>query len=331
MIKHVTILRIFCVLLAVGLLAACSDDDQYTFSGDGTNRVYVNTGVHTLIDHNSYSFTVLHTPIGSLGNVQVSFPVTGTVEAGTDTKVTLAIDNTLAEAFNTRNGTSYKTLPDGYATISTPVATIARGAIASDPVTVSIPAERYASLQEAAYILPVRITAAEHAAVSADMNTVYIVVKTRITENLYDNPVAADTAGTRIKDRSAWTATLDVPFTTGGLATLFDGSTTSHIRVVPPQPCNLVVDLGSEYSNITGIRLHSQSATYAFRTITVWTSSDGTTWKSEGTATITATTVQQYMKFYATVTAQYIKLQITGWRSANGIRLAEFDLFAETL
>lgn len=330
--KNTTIFKYACALLAIGIFSACSDDENYDFEGDNTNRVYVNVGNYTVNSYNGYSFSVIHTPVGSFGDdVRVSFPVRCTIGASTDTRVTLEIDNAKVDTYNATSHADYSAIPSDLIEVEASTLTIPKGELSSsDSLTVLIPGGNFAQLTEAGYVLPIRITAindAGNTVISTNLNTVYVVVKTAQT-NVYASPVLADMVGTFLTGRSSWTATLDAALDRGALPDMFDGSTGSYWRVTPPKKCELTVDMTAEQANITGIRLHSQGTTYSFRTMDVYTSVDGSTWESQGAATLSTSTSYQYIKFYSPVTARYFKFVITGWRSTASLRMAEFDVYA---
>ncbi|MGV8094546.1 MAG: BT_3987 domain-containing protein [Mangrovibacterium sp.] len=320
------------ILIVAGILSACNEDIQYDVTGDPVNRVFLNVGNYTVNSYNSFSFLITHTPVGSFGDpVTAKFPVHCTLEATAETRVTLEPDNSQVDTYNAQNNTGYKALPNGLAELSTSVLTINRGELASsDSVTISIPGDKFSQLTEAAgYVLPVKITAinnTNNTAISSNLNTVYLIIKTRET-NCYDSPVAGDMVGTLISGRSAWSATLDVNPSSGTLSRMFDGGTNTYWYVNPAKRCVLTVNLAAVYTGITGIRIHSYNASYALTSVVVSTSNDGENWNLQGTAKLSIASAYQYIKFYSPVNARYIRLDITGWRSASYVILSEFDVY----
>ncbi len=319
------------VLMLAGILSACEDHMEYDVTGDPVNRVYMNTGSHAVTGNNSFSFSVVHTPAGSVGNpVVVKFPVSCTREASSATQVTLAIDNSLVDTYNSKNKTAYKAVPNGLAQISNAELTVAPGElVSSDSVIISVPGDKFSQLTEAGYILPVKIAAISdggNTAISSNLSTAYVVIKTTVT-NCYDKPAAGDMAGA-ILSRSGWSATLDVTPNSGTLARMLDGRTNTYWFVTPAKICTLTVDMAAVKEEVTGIRIHSYSTNYSLTSVVVSTSSDGETWSSQGTAALSTATAYQYIKFYSPVTARYIRLDVTGWKSSSYVIMAEFDVYA---
>lgn len=325
------------LVLAVCISVSCKKQDSYNFVGDTGNRVFINTGNYTVNSYNSYTFTVTQTPLGSLGSVSAAFPVLSTIAPASDVKVSYIIDTSLVKSFNAAHGTSYAKIPDGLVTLSTGSLTIPQGkTISIDSVKIAIPTAKLPQVTVGAYLVPIKITAVNgdnNTYVSTNQNTAYIIVKSAAT-NVYNSPLAADMTGAVAASRTGWTATLDAIPTTGGLATnsgslanMFDASLTSYWYVTPAKACQLVVNMAASKANILGVRIHSYSTSYSLTSANVYTSTDGATWTSQGTATLSTAAVYQYVKFYSPVTAQYVRLDVTGWKSASYVILADFNIY----
>lgn len=318
------------VLLLIFILGSCTDEMNYDVTGDTTNRVYLNDGSKTVNNYNSYVFSVIHTPAGSVGEVKAAFPVRCTQEANTETTATLEIDNSLVDTYNTNNSTDYKKVPDGFAELSTTMLSIAKGGLESaDSLIVTIPTAKFSQLTETAYMLPIRISAlntAQNTAISSNMNTIYLIINTTVS-NCYDRPGESDMVGEMVADRSAWTATIDVNLWRGPLSNMFNGNTRSYWGVRPPEECNLVVDFGAELTGITGLQIHTYSSSYNLSTIKVYASNDNVNWDSQGTANLATGNSYQYIKFYSPVTTRYIKFDIVGWVSSNYILMTDFNVY----
>lgn len=311
---------LFIVLIA--LLASCSSDEIYDFPGDSNNRVY-------LSGSDNYSFSVYHTPIGSLGDIKVMLPAFCTREASTDLKVSFAVDTTLVSAYNKTHSTQYSAIPSDLVVFSGNGLTIAKGSrVSQDSLTVTIP-ENLSKLKDEKYLVPITISTlgnAGNAAASTNKNVVYLTINTFNT-NCFNSPVQSDMVGTLIQSRTAWTASLNITAYYNALSRLFDGSTTTYSYVYPSQPCALTIDMASEYKGITGIRLNSYSTSYGITKANIYSSSDGITWTSQGIANLSTASAYQYIKFYSPISARYIKLDVTAYRSTYYIRFGEFDIY----
>lgn len=315
------------IILIVCILNACSDEMKYDITGDSTNKVYVKTPTSYV---NKYNFSILHTPISSNGNITATFPARCTQEAATSLSVTFAMDNSLIDAFNKANSTTYSTVPAGLVELTNPGLTIPKGAMSSsDSITISIPGAVLSQLTDDAYVVPVKITTisnSNEAAISSNLNTVYVVITTGWT-NCYDSPLIGDMAGILITPRTGWAATIDVTLYSGLLTQLFDGSTSSYWQIRPPTKYNLVVNLASEYTGITGIRTNSNSTSYGLTKVIIYSSSDGVSWVTQGSPTLSTSSAYQYIKFYAPIIAQYIKIETVTFRSTSRTYMGEFDVY----
>ncbi len=324
---------LFIIILIAGSsqFYSCKDDEQFDFPGDNMNRVFFPIENYTVNTYDRYVFSVKHTPLGSSGDqITIATPVRSAQAVSADVRVSLAIDNSLTEAYNAAKGTNYSRIPDGMVDLNTGQLTIRLGQQSSaDSLKFSVSAEKYSQLTDSAYLVPLAITSvagADNAAVSSNRNILYIVIRTSQT-NVYDNTVLNDMTGSLLSDRSGWSATLNASLDYGTFSNMFDGRTNTYWYISPSKKVSLAVDLNNTYPGITGIRIHTSSTTYALTAVTISTSADGNSWIPQGLATLSASSAYQYIKFYSPVSARYIKLDIEGWRSATYIRMAEFDVY----
>jgi len=318
------------ISLAMCMFNSCNkDDSDYDITGDPVNRVYLNTETSYV---NNYKFAIIHTPILSDGNIIARFPVRCTKEAGTEIKVTLAIDNSIVDLYNSTKATMYSKVPDGKVTLSNTTVTIPKGGIISvDSITVAIPAEVLTELRDAEYLIPVKITALNQSAgaeICTNLNICYLLVSTGWT-NCYSYQTDTDMVGDLITDRSLWEAAIDVSLYSGSLSQLFDGSTNSYWQVRPPEDFNLVVDLAGEFINITGIRTNCRQTSYGMVQVNVYTSPDSLEWTFQGSPILSTSSTNQYIRFYAPVTAMYIRLELVSSRSSSRIYMGEFDIYRQ--
>jgi len=332
--KSIYLSKLFATSLVITacLVNGCEEDETFVtkITGDSTNKVYINTQTSYV---NNYKLAVVHTPLSSMGDIEVEFPARCTNEATTSMNVTFALDNSLVDTYNAQHLTTYSEVPSGLVTLENNMLTIPKGGLAStDSLKVYIPDNVLVQLTEDEYLVPIKITSvsgAKNVAISTNLSIVYITITTSFT-NCYDSPEEEDMEGDLIADRSAWSATLDVELYSGSLDNMFNGNTRSYWRVRPSQECTLVVDLAAEYAGITGIRINTYRNSYNLTTINVYSSSDGVTWESQGEAVLATGETEQYIKFYSPLTARYLKFEITGWVSSSYIRVAEFDVYTNT-
>ena len=313
-------------ILAVFLLNACSEKTEYDITGNSTNKVYVNTETSYV---NNYKLSVVHTPVSDVGNITESFPVRCTHEAVADLTVTFAVDNSLIDAYNSTKSTTYSAVPDGLVVLSNNGLTIPKGeVVSSDSLTISIPNNMLSQLTGSGYVIPIRISNisnTSNTAISSNQSIVYLVITTSWS-NCYDSPLIGDMVGTLITPRTSWSATLDATLVSGTLPQMFDGSTTTYWRI-NPIAFNLVVNLATQYTNITGIRTNSNSTSYDLTQVQVYSSTDGTTWVYQGIPLLSRANAYQYIKFYSPITAKYLKIEAVTWYSTSRVYMAEFDVY----
>src|ERR1035437_5321371 len=122
---------------AVVLLSACTNDTlKYDVTGDTVNRVYVQTPTSWI---NSYSFSVLHTPVSHTGTIFAKFPALSTKAATSDMKVTFSIDHSLVATYNAAHSTTYSQVPDSIVTMVNTTLNIPSGGVSSiDSMSIAI-------------------------------------------------------------------------------------------------------------------------------------------------------------------------------------------------
>lgn len=82
---------------------ACGDDETYDVYGDPYNRVYV-------LD-NSKEYKIVQTPISTVSNVDFTWEAKCSKKASGDIRVTVAVDNSLIDAYNEEHDTEFEALP----------------------------------------------------------------------------------------------------------------------------------------------------------------------------------------------------------------------------
>jgi len=315
------------ILFIVTVTLISCEKEEFNFKGDTTARIYFSAYYQGI---NTFKFGVLHTPIGSFGKIEALFPVRSTLKAPSNINVTCTIDNSLIEEFNSKNGTDYIPVPPGLAVLSASALTITEGAyLSADSLRVTV-AEGFApQLTGNGYVIPVRISSLSttgDAAISTNLNTIYLVATTDWS-NCYDNQADTDMSGTLAPDRSLWVADIDVTLYSGSLTQLFDGNTNSYWQIRPSQVFNLVVDLADVYPEITGIRTNCRQTSYGLTRVRIYSSPDSISWSFQGSPELLTSSSYQYVKFYAPISARYLRLESVSPRSSSRIYMGEFDIY----
>jgi hypothetical protein len=315
----------FCFAAVVFL--SCSKDKTYDVTGSAENKVFINVHSWSPINtpDNSFHFNVTQTPgrsiLSDVTTISAKFAAQCTLPASSDIQVSFQIDTSLIT-------TGHTALPSGVTLdMDKTSLTIPKGATSStDSITLSIDTAKLGLLPVGSYMIPVKMSSVAGAQSASILQSVYIIV-----DVAYSNCVngATSLAGTALTGRTSWTATLSATLGSGTLANMFDGNTKTYWYVTPATACELNVNMNSLRSNITGIRLNSYSTSYSLQTMSVSSSVDGVTWTSQGNVTLSTAATYQYIQFYSPINAQYLKLNITGWKSATYVIMAEFDVYTQ--
>lgn len=308
------------ILLVVCTMQSCGDDDSYDVMGDPSNKVYLREQTTTLSGEN---FTIIHTPIGSLGNVSLKFPVYCTKEASSSLEVTIEVDNSYIESYNLANETSYASVPENLINFDKTKLVIPAGrTLSSDSINFSIADNQLSSLTEETYLMPVRISAVNGSDnyISTNRNIIYLSINTE--ERLINSGAGvSDIEGSQESDKSGWTATLSTTPSSqrGTSANLFDGieNRNGYWYVNGISGAKMIIDLGKTYTDITALYAYiSPISGSAIRY-----SNDGTTWNELGT-----TGTSRYIVLYGTICARYVE-----WTFCEGstFSLYEFGIYTK--
>ncbi len=316
----------FCIAAyGVFMLQSCSDDETYDVTGSRENKVYINVQSWSPVNtpENSFLFNVTKTPVGSMisgaDSIAMKFGVQCTQKASEDITVKFELDNSLVSD-------GYTVLPDDVTLgMDKTELTITKGSTMSgDSITIYIDSSKLNLLPVGSYMVPVKISSVTNAEVSSNLQSACLIVDAAYT-NCVDQ--ATSIPGTALSGRTSWTASLSVTPTYGSLSNMFDGNTRSYWYLNPAAACELTVDTKLLRSNISGIRIHTYSTSYSLKTVEVYSSTDGATWESQGSASLATSSSYQYIQFYSEIGAQYLKLDITGWKSSSYVILSEFDVY----
>lgn len=335
-------------LLIVTVFMSCGKSDSYDIKGDPAVKFYTNNETLGNAPKNSISYDVVNIPnLAGAGWVNLSttapstikFPVFATKPVSQDVTIAAEMDNSLIAKYNAENNTNYAAFPTGF--IINPVgldAHILKGAtISRDSISIAADLSKLTNLTEKAYMAPIKLTtvsvpAAGEITGNSTTKVTYIVVNVeqRLIKYL---ATAAEALGTLITPRTSWTIAFNpAAATISGTGSVLDGSTTSYSRWTgsPVQ-----VDLNLQATkNVTGIRLYTTtSATNIPTQIEVSLSSDGINYNVIGSplrANLTYASSYNYILFYKSISANYVRLKISysTSTSTNNFRIAELDVYS---
>ena len=297
-------------LLAVaGLFSFQScDDESYDVVGNPDNLIYFPPkGQFNNTSAAVETFTVVSTPVGYFGDeVYAKFGVSATRPMDGSATVTAVIDNGLVEAFNTENGTEYKTT--SVAVLQRASVSVGNGSyLSSDSIEVVIPEEKYSGMAEkGAYLIPVRLESTTKGKVTVTKN---------LTATTTDSSVDANS-----------------------IARIFDGNTGSGASFSNEENPTFTLDMNAT-NNVTALYFKNSSSSwgsyYNFCRIGVELSTDGNNWTDAGAAApVVENNTDQYIILYGAVPARYVRLSLQ-WSNGSGSwggyyrTFNELDVYAE--
>ena len=308
------------ILLGISLLQSCSDDETYDVVGSAENKVFINTQSWSPINtpKNGFLFNVTNTPVGSMiadaDKIEVKFAVQCTHKASSDIHVKFELDNALITE-------GYAALPDGVTlTMDKTALTIPEGAtMSSDSITISVSNDDLDLLTVGQYMAPVKIVSVTNAKVSDNLTSAYLLVKTTYT-NCVDH--ATSVPGTAAA-RTGWKATVNGA---DQAKKLFDNSKNTYFY---GSNFTLEVDLAAVHENITGLVMGYYSQSYSMGSADIYTSDTDTDhYELQGSPTFPRST-PQYVQFYKSVRARFVKIVVTSGTSTSGVAISEFNVFQE--
>lgn len=321
------------LLVTTVLLSACSSDDSYDFPGDANSRVYF-VNPSTLAQG-----AIVNTPIGYIADTGSKFSVKCTSKRTAETKVTITIDNSLVDTYNTANNTKYKAIPEGMATLDKAFLTIPADSVKSkDSISVVIPESAYKTLNDTAgYILPIVIakTDGNKVAPSTNMGVKYMHIAIS-SSSIKKNAGSADMLGTLLTDYTGWTATCEQLNGDADLSIITDGNTSWDSEwEFSSNPITIQFDMQA-VKNITGIRAYPEYGEdvewgYYFKEIKLSISEDGTNWTDLGSVNNSEMADEsgyQYVALYGGMKARYLKA-VMNFNSEWAFSLAEFGVYVK--
>ena len=294
--------------------AACGDDETYDVYGDPYNRVYI-------LD-NSKEYKIVQTPVSTVSNVDFTWEARCSKKASGDIRVTVAVDNSLIDAYNEEHDTEFEDLPVEAVVLVNAEMTIPAGVmVVADAVHLKLTddANVLSTLKSAkGYIIPLRLVSAEggNSQLSTNMLAPSFLTITVTEDNM--NHEAIQYNGTV----QSWYDPIE---------SIFDGNGETYCYISNRSgDLWLDVDMGKPYS-FDGIRMMSSSYygdSGSFSAgMTVSTSDNGTDWKAQGEIESDA----EDCVFYAPLTARYIRITVPnagGWYGAS-LECGVFNVYAK--
>lgn len=183
------------LLMGVAALTSCSDDETYDVYGiDYTRAYFAKAGSTT-------DGSVLSTPVGLVTSFSDEISGKTTSAVNTTTTLSITVDNSLVDTYNTANGTHYKQLPDGVVTMDKNTLTIPAGEMQTeDTLHLSIDNTAAKALNDTAgYLMPIVIgNVSGDARPSSNAAVRYVHISYMATSSLI-NDYATEIAGTKAK------------------------------------------------------------------------------------------------------------------------------------
>jgi hypothetical protein len=311
--------------------AACGDDETYDVYGDPYNRVYI-------LD-NSKEYKIVQTPVSTVSNVDFTWEARCSKKASGDIRVTVAVDNSLIDAYNEEHDTEFEALPVEAVVLENAEMTIPAGEmVVADAVHLKLTddANVLSTLKSAkGYIIPLRLVSAEggNSQLSTNMLAPSFLTITVTEDNMNHEAIQYTGTGALVADQTGWTATTNgtVQSWYDPIESIFDGNGETYCYISNRSgDLWLDVDMGKPYS-FDGIRMMSSSYygdSGSFSAgMTVSTSDNGTDWKAQGEIESDA----EDCVFYAPLTARYIRITVPnagGWYGAS-LECGVFNVYAK--
>ncbi len=163
-----------CGTLLIGTMSFTScgnDEEHYDVDGYAYDRIYFDN-VNSI-----EKGTIVKTPAGIIVSVNGVFNVKTTKAATTTTHVSVAVDNSLIDDYNTKHGTYYQALPDGVIDLNGGQLTIKADTVASDTLKVTVAETEATKLNSTdGYLVPIVITGSDNSALvpSRDLSVRYL-------------------------------------------------------------------------------------------------------------------------------------------------------------
>jgi hypothetical protein len=235
------------LFLGTAALTSCSEDESYDVYGYDYTRAYFNVAKQTT------NGMIVSTPVGLVTSLDAKVVVKTTSAATSDTKVALAIDNSVVDEYNKEHGTSYLPVPDGALELSSNVISMKAGKLVTeDTVDVKINEEVAKNMNSSdGYLAAVVITSADNG-VRPSSNAAITYIHLGYSESCI-NDDATELVGKELEDKSNWKAIdCSEDFSPSTFSNLFAGGWSARWPLVGDEDHGqFTVDLGEEL-NLAG-------------------------------------------------------------------------------
>lgn len=240
-----------------------------------------------------------------------------------DQKIEIAVNNDWVTKYNTANGTSFLPMPANTIQLVKSSVTIPQGARASlDSFAVRLPDLTLFDANQK-YLLPIELKGVSGGGFNYPVDTskkiVYVILTTLISNINPSNPIVTGTQTDRtnwvVQASGKYAANTDISFIKDN-----NYNTTWFMNGTTATPAWFTIDMGS-VKNIKGFMFAPNymfvNSIYVPTSITVQTSSNGTTWTDIGqyvgsNAPGTLTNPEKkYISFYDVVSSRYFRFNIT--------------------
>lgn len=303
---NLNLIKIFpMALVSLALaFASCSDDETYDVVGNPNNLVYFNANAS-----NTFECGIMRTEIGDLGTVKASFPVALQRPSEGEIVAKAVVDNSLIDAYNANNGTSYKALPEGIVDISQSEASIEAGQTSSqDTVSVKIDNSDFSKIENGEYLLPVRLEVVSGSGKGSESRGVgYVIVKALETSLVNTTPSDGDLKGTEQTDYANWKCVSATGLNKDEFGGLFTGDSWNRKWNITENTATFTVDLQKE-KGITGVGV----TCYVMKSLSLSLSTDNASWIDLGTFTLDQLLGKDgyFVVLQGPVPARYVKMTI---------------------
>lgn len=327
------------MLAATTLFTSCSEEKIYDVDGINYERVYMQN------PNTTKSGNILKTPVGYISGFSGKVAVQTTAPMGTATNVTVAIDKSLVDSYNSTNKTTYEVIPEGVVSLEKSNLTVAPGKVVSDTVNLAVSEAGYSKLKaDVSYLIPITIQQSAgsnaHLAQDAKFRSNFFVLKYMETNSLIRmGGSASDMIGTPSTDDAGqtWKCIAAEDLDPSTFANLFTGDQWGRkwnlLNGKEVLNASFTVDMGASHK-IGGFSVSCSLV----KSMDIQLSSDNNKWTDIGdtknAAAILDSNWNSWYVFYASMSGRYVKINMTldpdnwawpyaqwGYCSVNAFRL----------
>lgn len=323
------IIKYACVALvaSAAVLTSCSDDEAYDFPGIANSRIYFSNA--SSIEQGS----LVKTPIGYVYSMEPSFNILSTSPTKGQTSATIAIDNSLVEAYNLSHGTQYATAPEGSVSLKETTLTIDADTTASkSQVELVVPENSYELFKAGeTYLIPVKVVSTDAGyQPSSNVGQCYFSIKVE-AGSIKKNPAESDLKGTNQTDQKSWMCISATGLNANEFQNLYSGGW-SRYWYMSETKAGFVIDLQKE-KNVTAVGIGNS----ILKTASISVSKDNKEWIDMGSVQASEMLFIDYQTraavFYAPSPCRYLKVNFQLDESNRYVErykyLADFRVYAE--